>query len=581
MKILLWVFLLFSQITFSQNHFYGVLLDAQTKEEIPFGHFNYDSNKGFISDDRGHFDLYANRETIQINVSAIGYLNKNFLLKANTKNTIALSPKTENLEEVILDYVDPAKELIRKVVAAIPANYPTQQEQVYGTYQEHAYWDSLQTKPIYKAETLTKADKFSYAKKNSDGNVQIQEHKIDVIDLDSVELRIYGGVHNVHHGDYVMARSGPLNLNKLNNYTLKIKDTLEYNGHPVIQLNFSHKKSKGELYIDANSFAVIRSIRELNPKEIKEDFNLFKIYERQFGKTITSYEMDPDGKWRLKFIHHKTGFKRKNNSKSFYLNTTYFATQNLPEAILIPQKERFSYNAILSDFLLNKNENQDSFSKKLRFISFLGKLKFSYGLGVQPFQIESHQFHFNATENYINQETTLSELIFVYHNKIVYNLNNQFGISANSATSLKKKRYESYAVGLDFKYDLSKRNRVHFNSSLGLGFRKIRAFHGTFSFDQAFELNRKKFDSGELSLYTEERNLFLQPTIGIHFKVKRIIHLGVEASYFIPFTSTNGIFSQEEKEFWFWNRAASFQKLTNKNLIRNDFMLGATLTLRL
>ena len=116
---------------------------------------------------------------------------------------------------------------------------------------------------------------------------------------------------------------------------------------------------------------------------------------------------------------------------------------------------------------------------------------------------------------------------------------------------------------------------------MGLGFRKIRTFHGTFSFDQAFELNRKKFDSGELSLYTEERNLFLQPTIGIHFKVKRIIHLGVEASYFIPFTSSNGIFSQEEKEFWFWNRAASFQKLTNKNLIRNDFMLGATLTLRL
>ena len=212
MKALAFLFLLLTHYCFAQNHFYGTLIDEQTGQSIPFGHFSYEGNKGFISDENGQFELYATAETIQIQISAIGYQNHTFLLKAAEQNIVGLKSKTENLQEVILDYVDPAKELIRNIVAAIPKNYPTQQEQIYGTYLEHAYWDSLYTQPIYKAETLTKADKFSYTKKETDGNVQILEHKLDVIDMDSVELRIYGGVHSAHSGDYVLGRYGPLKL---------------------------------------------------------------------------------------------------------------------------------------------------------------------------------------------------------------------------------------------------------------------------------------------------------------------------------------------------------------------------------
>ena len=92
--------------------------------------------------------MYATAETIQIQISAIRYQNHTFLLKAAEQNIVGLKSKTENLQEIIPDYVDPAKELIRNIVAAIPKNYPTQQEQIYGTYREDAYWDSLYTQPI-------------------------------------------------------------------------------------------------------------------------------------------------------------------------------------------------------------------------------------------------------------------------------------------------------------------------------------------------------------------------------------------------------------------------------------------------
>lgn len=212
MKALPFLFFLFAHYCFAQNHYYGTLVDDQSGQSIPFGHFSHEGNKGFISDDSGQFELYVTAETIQIQISAIGYQNHTFLLKPSKENIVRLKSKTENLQEVILDYVDPAKELIRNVVAAIPKNYPTQQEQIYGTYREHAYWDSLRTKPIYKAETLTKADKFSYAKKEIDGNIQILEHKLDAIDMDLVEIRIYGGIHDVHYDDFVLGRHSPLRL---------------------------------------------------------------------------------------------------------------------------------------------------------------------------------------------------------------------------------------------------------------------------------------------------------------------------------------------------------------------------------
>ena len=116
---------------------------------------------------------------------------------------------------------------------------------------------------------------------------------------------------------------------------------------------------------------MIRATRERNPKEIEENFNLFNIYERLNWKSLTSYEIDPDGKWRLKFIDHNTGFKRKNSTKSFYLNTTYFATQHLSEGTLIPQNERFAFSAVLSDYLLSQKENKNNMTRKQSLFSFV------------------------------------------------------------------------------------------------------------------------------------------------------------------------------------------------------------------
>ena len=174
--------------------------------------------------------------------------------------------------------------------------------------------------------------------------------------------------------------------------------------------------------------------------------------------------------------------------------------------------------------------------------------------------------------------------MWVYDSKIEYPLANQWGISWRNSFSIKHKLYRSDLIALDYHQDLSKRNRVYLNSSLGIGYRKLRASHGTIPFKDPFKLKSRTFDSEKFSLYTENRELFIQPSLGIDFRLKGFLRLGLEAAYFIPLKNSNGLYSYEEDEFWFWNRAKTFQKNTietaGSSIIKNQFATRLTLTIK-
>ena len=166
--------------------------------------------------------------------------------------------------------------------------------------------------------------------------------------------------------------------------------------------------------------------------------------------------------------------------------------------------------------------------------------------------------------------------------KIEYPINNKWGVSWSAESSLKKNIYSSNAVGLDFHQDLSRRNRVHLNASMGIGYRKMRVTHGAYKHEDSFKISRKTFDSGEFSLFTEEREFYLNPSLGIDFRISPLFQLGFVTTYFIPIQNATGIFSYEEDEFWFWNRTKAFQKNTintaGSSIIENQFATRLTLT---
>ena len=580
MKSLAFFFILSVHFCFTQNNFTGRLLDANSKQPIPFGHFSIEKNQGFISDERGFFSLNYSAKEIEVKVSALGYQNKTTRLTSNQDNLIYLTPKTEALDEVILDYEDPAKALIRKVVENIPANYPIQQEQVYGRYRENAYYDSLKTKPIYKVEAHFKADKFSYAKKSTSGNVQLLENSIDVINMDSLKVKFYGGIHGIHYEDYVLKRGGPLTLSRLDKYRLKIKDTLSFDNRTVIQLDYQRKKNRGSFYIDLDSYALIRVERSLDPKEINEDeFNFLKIYKHIYFREIISYEKDSDHRWRFKFSHGKAGFISLKRKEELHLEGTFIITQHLPKAELIPQADRFPFRGILSDELIYQNkEEQNELNTKQKIFSLLLKFRSIYGMAINQFKLQSHQAIFSPlSKTYRTIATT--ETIWTTSIRTEYIINNKWGIGYNTVESLKNRNYAFNALNLNFHHDLSRRNRTHLTLALDFGIQKLRKYHETESFENSFQFGGKTFDSGRVSLYSETRAWTLNPSAGISFRLNPLFHMGVNASYFLPLKSSNGIYAREENEFWFWNRAKAFEKDTSqpKSFITNQYSTGVYL----
>lgn len=226
-----------------------------------------------------------------------------------------------SLDEIILDFENPASDLVKKIIDNIPKNYPDIFERLYGEINENTYRDSLKTKPIYKLNAKIRADKFSYERKNTLGNVELQEEDVQLYDVDSLDIRFYGGGHMVHYRDFVMGRKNFLTKNKIKEFEVEITDTLVYNNRNVAALRFKNKVVKGTAYVDLQSYALVRVERYIDPTVIKDPLGFLKIYRRAYVHEIIDYAKHRDEKWRINFIHYRTGFKYEKRKKKFTLMT--------------------------------------------------------------------------------------------------------------------------------------------------------------------------------------------------------------------------------------------------------------------
>ena len=109
--IFLQIFLscLITQFSFSQNNLVGQVLNAQTKEELPYVNIGLvDKNLGTVSDDSGFFELEV--DALQypnaiLRFSMIGFENQDFKLKEFIDKqvlTVTLKEKVTVLKEVIV-----------------------------------------------------------------------------------------------------------------------------------------------------------------------------------------------------------------------------------------------------------------------------------------------------------------------------------------------------------------------------------------------------------------------------------------------------------------------------------------------
>lgn len=559
---------------FAQSEFSGVLLNTKDNIPIAFAHLEFDEGYGSITNNDGTFLIRSkvDLDSLEIKISAMGYQDHSIYIYENSKNQIFLESKNIKLDEVVIKYEDPAKKLIEEVINKIPENYPRSFENLYGEINENTYWDSLHTKSIYKARVNIRADKFSYEKKQTSGNIELINKKIELYDYDSLDIRFYAGVHKIHTGDFVIMRNDVLTKNRLKSFNIKIEDTLAYKNTKVAKVIYQNRDIHGKIYIDLETYAIVRVERTIEPKLVKKPFNFLSSYKRIYFYEIIDYKRANQGKWRLMFIHYKTGFKNKKKDKEVHLDNTFFLTKNEKANTAIPINNRIQFSDILIDKIIHKHKNS-----KDKLFSVLKRFKVFTSFFRVPFKINNHEIQSTLLDLNTNIDDQKRN-IYAFQLGYDYNIKNNWGFRYFQSSSIQKKEYENYSLGLWRKNDIDISGKFNYILSSTLDYRKLRLFHNRLNFENSFFYGGKKFDSGELAYFTEERNYGLSVNLSFNYQLNQTFLIGSFVNYSKSLISQNGLYLEERKEFLFWDKSTLFDQSSlsssHQSIIENSFHFG-------
>lgn len=103
----------------------AVVLDANTRQPIPYATIQYGPNKGVITNDEGRFSLIdKNDEVESITISSLGYASVTIDVKDINQETIFLAPSNIELKNVFLTNKNlSGQEIVEKVKESVKSNY--------------------------------------------------------------------------------------------------------------------------------------------------------------------------------------------------------------------------------------------------------------------------------------------------------------------------------------------------------------------------------------------------------------------------------------------------------------------------
>lgn len=307
----------------------GKITDSKNRKVIPNADVSLVKTKrSIVTNKDGAFSFTIQKKNFQdkLIISAIGYvsdtINISNLISAN-KNQVNIRLKSHKFEGIILDEVVvnagvkplTAEDIVTKARNNIELNY------YQAPYNQKFYFRTQ----IIKKNKITSNIEAVINTYNSNGmkgvntpdetlNGEIQQMRTIVEDN---ILNQYGKIYNfpyIFDRDVILSKSNV--LYKTSSYNLKKEEVLLYNERKVYQISFVNnspgsystgygypapKKSSGILYIDTETFAVLKYehcvVRE--PSEIK---NQKDIMVQMLHKIIFTYKID-EGKYFINYCN--------------------------------------------------------------------------------------------------------------------------------------------------------------------------------------------------------------------------------------------------------------------------------------
>lgn len=319
MKQICLLFFLFTFSLQAQFQVNGIAKESSTNTPLPFATITADNGANAISDVDGKFSILSKTAITAFDVSYIGFSKTTVHIKKG-KNfyVVTLSPKTNDLNEVMVPAENPALAIIKKAIENKNSNNP---QKKLGSFQFKSYNKLIVTanpdsidgridsvfveknlgkqflkidstrykfKEIIRQQHLFQTEKVSLYQF---GNTKLKETILgtkmagfkqaiyEIIAFNLQSFSVYDSRYELFETKY----NSPIARDALRDYSYKLLDTAAIDGRNAYMIHFKNKKKskaaglEGVLYIDQNNFAIAKAVMR-----IKGVLDITGIHEFQY-----------------------------------------------------------------------------------------------------------------------------------------------------------------------------------------------------------------------------------------------------------------------------------------------------------
>ena len=405
------VFLVICQFVNGQKFSKLTIIDAETELPIVFANvtFNNTTNLGAVSDIDGF--IYINDNSIiSITISHLNYEKRNVLLDTLKSHIIKLQPKTDVLDEIIINSNEnPAHRIIRNVIANKKENNPLNLPNfTFESYNKIVFDassksnnDSLREffkdKHLFITETVSK---HKYLKPNLKVDSVIatrtsgfRRPSFAALAKDFQPFSFY----NEHFTLLNITYLNPISNQSFRHYKFRLEEELLQENDTIFIISFQPKKGKnfdglkGQLHVNSNNYA----IQNVEAEPFEQGKTTIKIQQKY--KLIKNKHWFPE-QLNFEVVIGKSPYGFKYTGKSYIDDVAIdvaFRKRDFPFESLTLLKEATKkssafWNRYRTDSLTTKEKRTyvfvDSIGKKYKFDNILkyseslttGRLPFNY-----------------------------------------------------------------------------------------------------------------------------------------------------------------------------------------------------------
>ncbi|MCK5638353.1 MAG: carboxypeptidase-like regulatory domain-containing protein [Flavobacteriaceae bacterium] len=347
----------------------GKIVDGKTKKPLEFASIVLNNtNISTISNIDGEFLLKVpkNLTDNNITITYLGFNNKVILLsKFDSDNyIIKLEESFENLPNVNLTTKDPII-IVNKMMDNRQKNYFNEPVIMKAFYRE-----SIKKKKSYASlsEAVIDIYKYPYKSNNKDYVKLYRARKsTDYRKIDTLVIKLQGGPYNNLNMDMIKNHNMFFASDIFEIYNFTFDKVISMNNKTVYVINFIQNSTviepfyQGKLYIEAQSYALIKAVFSLNLENLQKASKYFVKKKPAKADVIpikTKYIVDyrlNKGKWYFGYSRIELSFKIDWNKKLF--NSQYHLTIEMAVTdwevnknnIGLKNKEKLKTNIILND----------------------------------------------------------------------------------------------------------------------------------------------------------------------------------------------------------------------------------------